>query len=270
MTKSPTDRTEEEEETLRKYQEEQERLEKEYKEKEAARKKESNELAAAYFKKINAGNNTNAGNNIAWFMKQAKQRMHRYEPIRITNPDVVGNLQAMMKYAYQLEVERRGKSMIEDEYTNRAVSVICRWMCNHDKPGLILRGYIGVGKTTMMFAMQCVYSVVEKKNMTIVDAQRITNASRDSQTQFKEYAECEMLGIDDLGTEPVDIKKYGNECSPISELLIERYNHRRFTIITTNLTKEEIKETYGERLFDRFKEMFNTVSYDPEQKSYRQ
>lgn len=260
-------RTEEEDNILAEYKAEQKRLDVARKQEEARRKAESDAIVSAYFKNLNSGKQDE--NSIEWFMKKAKDRVRKYNPICISNPDAVKNLPAMLKYAYEIEVESRGRKMIDDEFTNKVVSVVCRWMTSHDKPGLMLRGYIGVGKTTMMYAIATAFDILEKKKITIVDAMGIINAARDSQTQFKEFAECEMLGIDDLGTEPVDIKKYGNDCSPITELLTERYNHRRFTIITTNLTKEELLTTYGERLYDRFNEMFNSISYDAAQKSYR-
>ena len=61
------------------------------------------------------------------------------------------------------------------------------------------------------------------------------------------------------------------------ELLSERYNYRRFTVITTNLTKktvdgtevDELLEIYGDRTYDRIRELFNSITYDGMQKSYR-
>ena len=49
--------------------------------------------------------------------------------------------------------------------------------------------------------------------------------------------------------------------SPITELLEYRYNQRLTTIVTTNLEPSEIREKYGDRIADRFNEMFALVSY---------
>jgi DNA replication protein DnaC len=47
----------------------------------------------------------------------------------------------------------------------------------------------------------------------------------------------------------------------MSELLKERYvnvPHNR-TMVTTNLTPEQMKEKYGERVYSRMREMFNVI-----------
>ena len=89
---------------------------------------------------------------------------------------------------------------------------------------------------------------------------------------------CKLLGIDDLGTEAIIVKSYGNEFSPLAELIAARYSSRLFTVITTNLSVvadsqgmevDELQKTYGDRIFDRLREMCNTIRYDGEQPSYR-
>ena len=71
----------------------------------------------------------------------------------------------------------------------------------------------------------------------------------------------EVLFIDDLGEESLTVKNYGNEQSPLIEVLYKRYDKRQFTVITTNKSEEEIQQMYGERIADRFKEMFDRVFF---------
>ena len=78
---------------------------------------------------------------------------------------------------------------------------------------------------------------------------------------FLDVSRCPLLGIDDLGTEPLVIMDYGNEKTPIVDLLSMRYENRLFTIVTTNLTPKQIRERYGERIADRFNEMMEVVIF---------
>ena len=212
---------------------------------------------------------------IEWFLRGLTKNTTRIEPLRIT--DHADMTPQYLEHAYRMEVEKRNREYQADSYTTTAINAISRWLTTHRKPGLMLRGYIGIGKTTMLYAIRDVLQVLLKRNMQIVDARVIAAMGRNNSEALKALTEAPLLGIDDLGTEPAIVKSYGNELSPVGELLTERYTHQRFTIITTNLTIkavesreiDELQEVYGDRLFDRFKEMFNTVHYDSSQKSYR-
>lgn len=71
--------------------------------------------------------------------------------------------------------------------------------------------------------------------------------------------------IDDLGEESVNFRYFGNEIFPMVEILSRRYELQLTTIITSNLTAEEIKSRYGARMWSRCLEMvelFNFGSFD--------
>ena len=70
-----------------------------------------------------------------------------------------------------------------------------------------------------------------------------------------------MLGIDDMGKEPAEIMNYGTIMNPVIDLLEQRYRRQVFTAITTNLTAKEIKNKYGTRVSDRFKEMLEVIVF---------
>lgn len=78
----------------------------------------------------------------------------------------------------------------------------------------------------------------------------------------------ELLFIDDVGTEATSVKVWGNEVSPMVELLYQRYDRQLFTVITSNLESEDdIVNRYGDRINDRFAEMFDYLPFDNQ--SYR-
>ena len=68
-----------------------------------------------------------------------------------------------------------------------------------------------------------------------------------------------LLVIDDMGAE------YGTDwvVNKVDSIITHRYNELLPTIITTNLTKEEMKGRYMERVYDRLKQtslMFSGTS----------
>jgi len=64
-----------------------------------------------------------------------------------------------------------------------------------------------------------------------------------------------------IGTDPREIIEYGNVLSPIIDLISYRYEHQLPTIITSNLTPQQISEVYGKRIGDRLKETTEIVPF---------
>lgn len=272
--------TEEEAAYVSAYEAEEDRKEQERKKNEARRKAESNERSRKYWQQIYAADQAKQeaekNGTMDWFISQAMKTGSVSQQPRITNH--TDKTPQYLAQAYRMEVEKWGGTLQLDEYTKRAITDVSRWAVEHRKPGLMLRGYVGIGKTTMMLALAKLFDVIEHRQLKVIDARRIATLAKDNKSEFEQLTKTPMLGIDDLGTEPLTVKSYGNELSPVVELLTERYNHRLFTVITTNLAikvvdgveVDEIQQIYGDRIFDRFKEMFNTITYDAHQKSYRQ
>lgn len=64
---------------------------------------------------------------------------------------------------------------------------------------------------------------------------------------------AKLLAVDDLGTEPLDAKGFG--LAAISDLMDQRYDGARKTIVTTNLTPDELRRRFGERMWRRLAEV---------------
>ena len=93
--------------------------------------------------------------------------------------------------------------------------------------------------------------------------------------RFDEYnrlISAPFLIIDDIGTEPVAVKDFGNEVLPFTELFYKRYDNRLPTIITSNLPlsvevrregdKEvSIRGIYGARVLDRLNEICDKLPF---------
>lgn len=73
---------------------------------------------------------------------------------------------------------------------------------------------------------------------------------RDNTSPIDEFKKAKLLVIDDLGTTYGDSKKI---MSILFDLFDYRYSQELSTIITTNLTKEDLIDYLGERTFDRLR-----------------
>lgn len=165
------------------------------------------------------------------------------------------------------------KYELPDEFKNNVWQIIL-WFCNDDrfngnlKKGLFLRGEKGTGKTMICETLVKVIIKGDKKHCKIINARDLQTAYSDENTDLiSSLKERFLTIIDDLGIEQNEIKNYGTIIEPFNDLFDYRYRNRLETIITTNQTPIWIKETYGDRIIDRFKECFNEIVFN--YKSFR-
>ena len=91
-----------------------------------------------------------------------------------------------------------------------------------------------------------------------------TTFDDNKQSYYDVLTEPELLVIDDLGTEPI-LKNV--TINYLCALLNDRFNSQKATIITTNLTLEQLLDRYGNRIFSRIvnkadSELFHLVGDD--------
>ncbi|MBR5561104.1 MAG: ATP-binding protein [Clostridia bacterium] len=116
--------------------------------------------------------------------------------------------------------------------------------------GLLLCGRSGLGKT---FLMNCVaqrvlergYSVVVVSAYKLIEAMRRYQFGEESGEQVQDMLACDLLCIDDLGSEPM---LRGVTVSSLYHILNERRNANRSVVITTNLDSELLYEKYDDRI----------------------
>ncbi len=97
----------------------------------------------------------------------------------------------------------------------------------------------------------------------IVAAKEIVSAYQEGGSgALRQFIESDSLLIDDLGVEESRANHYGTQCNVIESVIMMRYNYRdtRLTHVTTNLDDTEILANYGERVYDRVREMFNIIN----------
>jgi len=189
------------------------------------------------------------------------------------------NLQRYAKQAPQIleifykgEVLGRGCPYLDDADTRDHLAKAAGWLqrVRRPKTGLLICGGVGNGKTSMARAL---FKTIQKCNGVAFQEETAANfAKLEAQRDENRYKlinlkQADYLLLDDLGVEPVSVKVWGNEVSPVAELLTQRYHLQKFTIVTSNLTEKELGQRYGDRVADRIKEMFNVLSFKNE--SYR-
>ena len=207
--------------------------------------------------------------------KQLILRRKRGEArFRITR--FVEDVPEMLKLCYIREVEARGRQYVDDEDTNEHIAKAAKWLTGGSpRAGLFMYGTTGNGKTTLANAIRQLISLMfenasydERKGVRAISALQLADFAKAEKSEtFYAIKKAELLHIDDVGCEPISVKVWGNEISPIVETLYYRYDNCLFTIITSNLEEEEIVKRYGERIADRFLEMFDLLPF--ENRSYR-
>lgn len=187
--------------------------------------------------------------------------------------------------SYSAEVIVRGggggRPMQPDAGTTQAVAQVARALWpGGKKPGLMLCGTVGNGKTTMLRAIQraCNWlwesgrmppdmAAHDLDKVVVLTAKDIAQQAA-SPEWFGRTAGRSVLGIDDFGSEPAEVLTYGNVLTPIADLVEHRYARGLYTMVTTNLTGQEIAAKYGQRVADRLREMLQVVVFTGA--SYRQ
>lgn len=124
------------------------------------------------------------------------------------------------------------------------------------KGNILFQGNTGVGKT---FLSNCVAKELLDKGYAVLyvsagslferisDVVMNKNQIADSQSFYHAVSDCDVLIIDDLGTEFIN----SFTASYLYTLVNDRILRQKATIISTNLSLTELRQHYSERIFSR-------------------
>lgn len=168
--------------------------------------------------------------------------------------------------------------------TEAALEAVGRWQ-RGERPWLVLLGPVGTGKTHLAVALAKWYD--DQHEVVVADTrykaahiefwtvpeffQAMRTFEKEEKTSpFIRALEADLLVLDDLGAENSSPdERHGRWMLAIlHEMLDFRYRHKKPTIITTNLTPQELSSRYGDRLLSRMAEMGFCVAIQAE--DYRQ
>ena len=142
-------------------------------------------------------------------------------------------------------------------------------ICIDPLKGLWLAGNPGTGKSTLMRAVKNFCAINEDPRSPNLPRSMLWRHAKDIASGYEEVGSvyitelCDVgtLIIDDLGTEPYTTMRYGNARNVAEEVLSRRYDRGNMTMVTTNLTMNQVKEIYHDRIYDRIREMFNVLEF---------
>lgn len=186
-------------------------------------------------------------------------------------------VEAVLRAAFAAEVRRiscRNVQFNDDQ--DACIKQVAQWLSQpQGRPGLLLMGTCGNGKTTLMTALcnlmklmddwkrseQCGGYAIRTGMVSACDLIALCHDSKSYHERLHRFEQADILCIDDLGEEPQDIMSYGSKLTPVIDVLMYRYDRRKTTLITTNLRPREISDKYGERIADRFEEFLEPVIF---------
>lgn len=123
---------------------------------------------------------------------------------------------------------------------------------SESEQSFILLGDTGLGKThlstsTGIAVIRRGYSVVYKTVQSVMDDYQQVQFRGGDSAGIDKYYNCDLLIVDDLGAEMST--QFTVSC--IYNLINTRINKRKPTIFSTNLTQQELRERYSDRITSR-------------------
>lgn len=166
-----------------------------------------------------------------------------------------------------------GRKFIIDKDNKRYVNLLCSYFSNDEsfesnfggelRKGLFIFGTVGVGKTSSLEIIRKISTKYKLKQLWFLrkSTHEIVsefNALDKREITIRKYTKG-LVMFDDLGSE-IEGSNYGKEdiFIRILEMRYDRFIEKGIkTHITSNYNFHQLKKRYGERVYDRFKEMFN-------------
>ena len=173
-------------------------------------------------------------------------------------------------YSEEINKEKYKSNISPRENIKQIVNISKKFIDNFDdssEKNLLFTGNTGLGKT---FLSNCIAKELLDKNKTvlyqtapilldsIIDYRFGKNDNKDF---YDEILNTNLLIIDDLGTESLNSLKFTEIFNIINSRLLNQNNQITKTIISTNLSLEDLFKTYDERIVSRFVGYYNICRF---------
>lgn len=215
--------------------------------------------------------------NLSKEKKELEQKRNRLFPETLSSPEyfckkcndtgyVNGKTCECFKKLYsellceKLGIPSQEKATFEKETLSKKVPTLGNTYIkysNLDFPDIVSSVFIGLCGTGKTYLAECIASKFEQeKNVLFLSAFNLNNILvkyhsapvEEKPFYFSTLTECDLLIIDDLGSEPIYNKV---TVEYLFALFEERRKNGNPFIVTTNLNLSEILSRYGERVFSR-------------------
>ena len=156
------------------------------------------------------------------------------------------------------------------ENINNIKNIALNFIDNFDNPNeknLLFTGNTGLGKT---FISNCIANEILKIGKTVLyqTASNMLDSIIDykfgktnGELIYENILNADLLIIDELGTENLNSVKFAELFNVINTRLLNQNNHITKTIISTNLTLNNLFNNYDERIFSRLAGYYNICKF---------
>ena len=121
---------------------------------------------------------------------------------------------------------------------------VVSWLENNNCRGIFMYGDCGRGKSLLArYVLPSILLHSCNKVVSVYDMIEINSRLDEALTK-------KILALDDVGVEDVSVK-FGERRMAFAELMDSIEKYEKLAIITTNLSPDELKAKYGDRVMDR-------------------
>ncbi len=132
---------------------------------------------------------------------------------------------------------------------------IAAWLTNNEGRGLFMFGNCGRGKSLLgRYVLPAILLQHLRKVVSVYDMQDL---NRDIDGALRKH----IISLDDVGTEELSVK-FGEKRQAFAEVMDAAEKYGKLVIISTNLSFEDLRQRYGDRVIDRIRRTTQRIAFN--------